>query len=241
MDVVRRDERQSQLGGQGDEARVGLLLLGQAVVLELDIEIALGEHRGVLDRGLLGLLRAVPNEPGGQLALDAAREPDQTFGIGGQQFLVYPRAIVKSLEIALGYQPAQALIALLVLDQEDEMGIMELLVRPGLLFEAAPGRNIDLAAEDGFDALGLGLLEELDRPEDVAVVGHGHGRHVLLVSQVYEVPDLDAAVKNAVFGMDVQMYERRCHGPINSRSTTITSGTWDHSHSIVPGGLLVTS
>ena len=40
--------------------------------------------------------------------------------------------------------------------------------------------DVDLAADDGLDALRLGCVVELDGAEQVAVIGHGDGGHLLL-------------------------------------------------------------
>src|SRR3989338_5867523 len=45
-----------------------------------------------------------------------------------------------------------------------------------LALEAAGRRHVDLATDNGLNAVAQGLSIELDRPEHVAVVGHGKGR-----------------------------------------------------------------
>ena len=70
------------------------------------------------------------------------------------------------------------LIPGLVFDQEEEV-VMRRLAVPGFAVEAAARGDVRLAAEDGLDALVLGDFLKLDRAEDVAVVGQGHGRHVV--------------------------------------------------------------
>ncbi len=80
MDVVGGDQRQAELPGQGDDLRVDRLLPLEAVVLELEVEIARGEERGVLPGGLLGALVLVPRQEEVDLALEAGREADQPLG-----------------------------------------------------------------------------------------------------------------------------------------------------------------
>ena len=187
VDVVRRDERQVELAGDGHELGIDRLLRVEAVVHELDEEVARPEHRGVLPGRLFGLLGQAAAEPDRDLALETGREPDEAPGVGGQELLVDPGPVVEALEVALGDEPAEVPVPGLVLDEEDEVVVMDVGGRPGLLVEAALRGDIDLAAEDGLDAPGLGLLEELDGAEDVAVVGQGHGGHVLLVGRADEV------------------------------------------------------
>ncbi len=90
--------------------------------------------------------------------------------------------------------------------------------RPGLLVEPALRGDVDLAAQDGLDAPGFGLLEELDGPEDVAMVGDGHGGHVLVVGRADEVADPQAAIEDAVFGMVMQVNECRFHERTSGRA-----------------------
>jgi hypothetical protein len=158
MDVVRRHEGQAELAGDGDELGVDRFLLGEAVVLELDVEVAGRENRGVGPGGILGLLGEPPGKPRGQFALEAAREPDEPFGVGGQELLVDPRPVIEALEIALGDELAEVLVAAVVLDEEDEVEVVDVVPGARMLFETAPRGDVDLAAEDGLDALGLSLL-----------------------------------------------------------------------------------
>ena len=39
-------------------------------------------------------------------------------------------------------------------------------------------RNIDLAADDGMNSLLFGVVVKLDGPEEIAMIGHGDGRHL---------------------------------------------------------------
>ncbi len=224
VDVVRGDEREVEPSGQADEKRVDGLLVGDAVVLELDVEAVLPEDRSVLAGRVLGLLDEAPGEPGTELALEAGREPDEPLGVGREQLLVDPRAVVEALEIALRQEPAEVPVALPVPDEEDEMEMVDVVRRPGLLVEAAARRDVDLAAEDGLDAAGLGLLEKLDGAEDVAVVGDGHGRHVVPDGRLDQVRHLQGAVEDAVLGMVVEVNERRFHRSLSPKGGAAPCG-----------------
>ena len=95
----------------------------------------------------------------------------------GQKVPVDPGLVVEALEIAGRDQLDEVAVALLVLAQQDQVVVA---VRVGA--DRVPLlRDVDLAADDGMDALVLGGVVELNRAEQVAVVGHGHGRHALLL------------------------------------------------------------
>ena len=55
-------------------------------------------------------------------------------------------------------------------------------------------------------AFGLGI--EFDGPEQVAMIGHRDGRHLLLGHHVHQLPDFASPVKERIFGMAVEVYER---------------------------------
>ncbi len=61
----------------------------------------------------------------------------------------------------------------------------------------------------------LGVVVELDRAEQIAVIGHGHGGHFLLDGQVHQLRDFAGAVEQRVVGMAMQMDKRRGHGRSN--------------------------
>ena len=133
----------------------------------------------------------------------------------GQQLLVDTRPVIEPFQISFGQEDAQVPVAGLVLDQEEEMVVGRLLV-PIFLVETAARGDVDLAAEDGLDPGLLGRLEELDRPEDVAVVGQGHGAHAVPGRGLAQGVDAHGPVQNAVLRMVVEMDEIRGHGVVGS-------------------------
>ncbi len=72
-------------------------------------------------------------------------------------------------------------------------------------------RDVDFAADDGMDAFGFGVVVELDRAEEVAVIGHGDGGHFLLGDDLHELGDFAGAVEQRVVGVAVKMNERVRH------------------------------
>jgi hypothetical protein len=67
--------------------------------------------------------------------------------------------------------------------------------------------NVEFAADDGVDAFGFGGIEELDTAEQVAVIGHGNGGHLLLGDDVHELLDFASAVEQRVVCMAVEVNE----------------------------------
>ena len=78
----------------------------------------------------------------------------------------------------------------------------------------AAQRHVGFAADDGFDACIVGFAVELDGPEHVAMVCHGHSRLAKRFDLLDERLDLIRAVQEAELGMEVEMNEGRSHGGI---------------------------
>ena len=68
--------------------------------------------------------------------------------------------------------------------------------------------DVDLAAEDRLHAVLLGLLDELNRPGERAVVGEPDGRHLELGGARRELGNAARPVENRVLGVDVKVNER---------------------------------
>src|SRR5581483_3170801 len=101
----------------------------------------------------------------------------------GKKILVDAGLVIEAFEVGRGDEVDQVTVALLVFAKEDKVVIA---VGLGAGFEALLG-YVDLAADDGLDAGSLSGIEELDRSEEVAVVGHGDGRHLLLGADLHEL------------------------------------------------------
>jgi hypothetical protein len=69
-------------------------------------------------------------------------------------------------------------------------------------------RNVDFTADHRMHARGPGSVIELDRAEQVAVIGHGHGRHLLLDRDLHQLVDLAGPVEQGVIRVAMQMDER---------------------------------
>ena len=185
------------------QPRVDDSLLGEAVLLDLEVEAVLEELR-VLPRQGAGLVHVAGKAGLGDLALNAGREAHEAFGVLAEDLPVHARLVEKALEPALGDDLDEVAVAVHVLGQQDEM-VAALGVLACRVEVVAAG--VDLAAEDGLDAVGgAGLLEGGGR-EHVAVVRHGRCRHAVVLGPLAEILQADRAVEHAVFGVAVEMDE----------------------------------
>ena len=192
-------------GREPDELLVEPPLLGQAVVLELEEEPVLAEDVAVLARDVPGELPVVHLERLGDLAAEARRQPDQAGAVLREVVAVDPRLVVVAVEVGVGREAAQVLVALPVLGEEDQ--VEGLAVGLALLVGHRPAGDVRLDADDRLDALGLRRLVERHGPVERPVVGQRQRIHPLLGRRVHDVRDPSQPVEEAEFGVDMEMRE----------------------------------
>src|SRR5206468_9487162 len=70
---------------------------------------------------------------------------------------------------------------------------------------AAAFGDVDFAADDGLDVTLAGFIEEVCSGEEIAVIGDGHGGHLLARGFVEKLTGFARAVKQAEVRMNVKM------------------------------------
>lgn len=95
-----------------------------------------------------------------------------------------------------------------------------------LFLEPAAGGHINLTSQYGLDLSGVGLPEEIDSPKNIPMIRECNRRHLVVIGRFHQIFRFQRPIEDAVFGVDVQVNERRFHY---------------YSHSIVPGGFDVMS
>ena len=199
--VVAGHQRDGEPTAHVDQGRVHAHLIVDAVVLNLEEEPVLAEHREVVPGGLLGLIHPARHDPARDFTVQAGRHGDQALRTLFQKFPVDPRLVVEAFQLGGGGQPAEIAVALLVLGQQDDMA--EFPVVRGAFVETAAGGDVHLAADDRLDPRFAGLFVEFDGAEKRAVVGGGHRRHSIFGDPLQQVVDADGAVEQAVLGVYV--------------------------------------
>ena len=171
--VVGGHQGDARLLVEGDQALEDLLLLGDAMVLQFQI-VAVRAKQVPHGQGVgLGPGVVPGQQQPGELAGQAGGQGDDPLVVPGEQLPVHPGLAVKTLREAPADQGGEVPVPLLVPAQEDQViGAVVHLMDP---VEAGPGGHIDLAADDGLDALLLGCPVKIHRPVHDPVVGDGHG------------------------------------------------------------------
>ena len=205
MQVVGGHERQIHLRREAQQLLVQAALLGQAVVLELEEEVALAQDVAVRAGNAPGLVHVAGFERARDLATQARRQPDQPLRVLGQEITVDARLVVVAVEVRAGDEAAQVLVAGPVARQQDE--VIRLVV--GLAFAVghrAP-RDVGLDADDGLDARRATGLVEGHRPVQRAVIRYGQRVEAERLGLRHQLRDAAQAVEQAELGVDVEMRE----------------------------------
>ncbi len=203
VEVVGHDERQPDLRAKAQELAVEPLLFREAVVLELQEEVALAEDLAVLAGRLARPFPVLHLQRLGHLAAEAGTEADQPFAVLRQVLVVDAWLVVVPVEMGVRNQATQVLVAAVVLGQEDE--VEGLAVRLALLGGHRPGRDVGLHTDDRLDALVPGRLVEGDGAVERAVIRDRHRVHARGGRGVHEFGDSTEAVEQAELGVDVEV------------------------------------
>ena len=71
--------------------------------------------------------------------------------------------------------------------------------------------DVKLASDNGFDAFFVSRIDEMHGSKNIAMIGHGHGRHPELFHAMDKLFDVAGAVKERVIGMEMQVDELIAH------------------------------
>jgi len=78
---------------------------------------------------------------------------------------------------------------------------------------AAAFGHVDLAANDGLDVALAGFIEEIGSGKEIAMVGDGHGGHLLAGRFIQKLGGFASPIEQAVIGVNVKVNELRlAHG-----------------------------
>ena len=179
MGIVGSHQPQIVFFCQRDDARHGLLLLRQAVILNLDEIIFLAKDIQIFLQGLFCPEHIPPDNPGRHLSGNTGTKADEPLAVFPQQLLVHSGLVVHALSIGTRHQLHQILIAFVVFCQKNQMivsGAIHL-----VLLMAVPGSHINLAANNRVNALSLADLVELHDAKHIAMIRYSNMLHAQLL------------------------------------------------------------
>src|SRR5918998_2009537 len=197
--VVGRDEVEAGLLVELHEPLVDAPLLGDAVVLHLEVDGV--EDLTVLRKEPPRLVEAALEYAGRDLRREAPGEADDAIPVLPEHLHVHPRLVVEALEKAGRRELHEVPVP--GRGPGDERQVV---VR-GPTAVVPVGGDVDLAPHERLDAGILRLLVEADGPVHDPVVRERQPRHVLLLGEGDEVLDAARAVEHRVLRVTVQVRE----------------------------------
>ena len=177
VQVVGGDQRQADLGRQAAKLFEQAPLLGQAVVLDLEEEVARAEDVAVVAGQAARQLPVLDLQRPWDLAVEAGGQADQPLRVLGKVLTIDARLVVIAVEVGVGDDAAEVAVAGPVLGQQDEVKGLGI----GLAFAVGhrASGDVGLDADDGLDLPLLAGLVEGDRTVQRAVIGDGQAVEAL--------------------------------------------------------------
>ncbi len=204
MRVVGGDKRDVELFFQAEKIGVNLLLELKALVLDFKEEVAAAEDVLVLACGAPRALVVVLHQVLRKLAGEAAGEADESRGVLGKVLLRDAGLAVEAVQRGFAGDADQVAVALLVFSKH-EQGVIVVALRIGAVVLLLA--DVELAAENGLDALLLRGLKEMHGSIDVAVVGDGDRGLADVLHALDELVHIAGAVEEGKVSMEMEVGE----------------------------------
>ena len=224
VQVVRQHEREADFGGEAEELLVEATLLGESVVLHLEKEAPLPKDFAVLPSEGSRMLPVINLQCACNLAVQAAREPDQTLGVPRKMVVVSTWLVVEPVEMCVGHDAAEVAIAGAARCEGDEME--RLLVGLPLFVAHPTSSHVCLNADDRLNPVLLCRLHKLHGAVEGAVVGEGDGVHPEALRLLHQRIQVAHAVEQAELAVDVEVRKVRLGAHVGQSSDRRTIPLW---------------
>lgn len=204
--VVCRDERNARFSRNLDESGIGdHLILIVAMRLEFEEEIAFSKNRFIAECRIASALFAAGDDKRGHFAGNRPRERDDSFVIFQEEFLVDAGFVVESLNVRLGNDFHEILVAGLCFGEEDEIGTPTVFDRDATVHIRC---HVDFRADNRLHVPFFRLDREFDRAIERGVVGESERGHAELLSAIKKRVDASGRREKAIVRVNVKVSER---------------------------------
>ena len=203
MGIICSHQTDIVLLGKLNKSLVGLNLLLHAVVLNFNKEIIPAKNLQIILQGLFRPVHIATENPGRNFPRNAGAEANNAIMILTQQFFVYTGLVIHALNIGLGNQLHQILVASFIFSQQNKVIVLctiHLKILPTI-----PGSHINLAANNGIYALRLGSLIKINNTEHIAMVSNGQVLHSQLLGPLHQWLYSVCPIQQAILSMNMQM------------------------------------
>ena len=202
MAVVGGDERDVELLLHLEERVADRLVRGQAVVLNFEEVVALAEEILIEAGGAFRVVVLPCHQVLVDFAGETAGEADESFAVFGEELFADAWLAVEAVESRLAGEADEVAVTRFVFGEDEEMVVGVAFGSATVVFVFA---DVQLAAEDGLEALLVHGVEEVDRAVDVAVVGHGGGGLTDFAEVSGEFVYVTGAIEEGVIGVKMKV------------------------------------
>ena len=208
VNVVGGNKLNPRFPRKAHKQRQNLLLLGNAVILNFDIEI-LAERLFHFERKRLCLFVLARHQIARNTPRKARRKADHAVGVLFEYLVIDTRTVIIPVDESKRIELDEIDVARLVFGEQNEV--------IGVLVDmlAVVVYHVKLAPDDVFDTVLLAFFGKTERSVHIPVVGDRHGIDAVFLAVADEVVHFYSAVQKAVFGMKMKMYKIR-HALVSS-------------------------
>ena len=194
VDVVGGDRFQIELAAPFHELTIAYRLILHAVIVQLQVKVFIRVNiPKIRERGLCLINLPLAYELV-DLAIQTAAEANHPFAKLMQNLLVHSWLVVETVQMRLGNELHEILIALLVAGEKRQVrGIFT--TRGGGFVVHRPWGKVNFTTNDRLDSSLLGSLVKLDRAKHIAMVRHRHSRHAEFFRPRHQLRNAHGAIK----------------------------------------------
>ena len=171
------------------------------MILHFQIEVALTEDLVQLSCCLDRLRHIGFGDESWDLSAEATGEADESLVVATEKLHVNSRFYIESLGKTQGNQFYQVPVAYVVFAEQDQMGIVRVVREVSVV--SGSGGKVDLAADDGLDAIFLAGVVKLYRSVHYSVVGNGDSGMPRRLCSRRDIFYTACTVKHTVFRMQM--------------------------------------
>jgi hypothetical protein len=203
MHVVRGDTFQAELLCPLDEVLVDLGLFGDAVVLEFEIKIFRPERLLEPIHRIARLRYLILHDCLRNFAGKTAGQRDQPVLALRENFFVNARLVIIALQMCRSRELDEILVARLIFREQDEVVVNVLAAGGRFFLQPRSGRDVNFAADDGFDALAPRFLPKIHRAVHRAVIRDGQRGQFQFVRLFDEFVQPTSAIEQGILGVQM--------------------------------------
>jgi len=215
VDVIRCDEPEPELAAEFPHLPGAGGLLGEAVVVHFQEKAVFPEDIDELPEALPRAVEVFILNELVDLAVDAAAQANEALGVRRERLLVDAGLVIHALEVTEAGQLHQVRVTLVRRGEQGDVRVaLPLCLAPdgdGIGLFISQGhprrREVGLAADDGLDPRLFRLLIKVDRPEDVAVIGHRDRRHLAALGLFHQLLDPHRPIEEGILGVQMKVNE----------------------------------